>query len=693
MAAALAWGDCGLNLPENSKSGQQRAVLDALPVLVFLERAGTIVFANAEARSLLGTEGDWVQRPVEDVLWGLSPGTAEPRTPLMGSQRGSPFHAMLAGKGGRMIAVEGTYSILDLDSRDGVIVAQAYGRERTPRPHLMEDVLASIPEGVAILHGAHVLYTNPAFSTMFGFSAEEVSGGDLADFIVPETRQSENAGLRKLVDEQGRVALETVCMNKAGELMDVSMHAAPLMVSGDRAGYVLTFRDIGERKEVEIKLQHDAMHDVLTGLPNRALFMDRLKLALSRRERRHERGCAVMFLDLDQFKALNDSLGHAAGDLLLAALAERLSAVLRPEDTAARLGGDEFAIVVENVSSAKDLETVAERVLGEMNRPFDILGHGVLMRVSIGAALADDRHEIPDHLVRDADLAMYRAKQDGGHRYAIFDRPLEAHIASKQERELEVRRVVSGREYEFRYQPIFRLATGYVVGFEALLRLRRQDGTLESFRELLPVADDTGLSISLSRETIEAACRQLLAWDLAIPGNGLGLNINLTARQFYNDELVEQFKRLTAISGIPPSRIMFEVPENVLNHDADRALAIVQRVVECGARVALDNFGANLAPLNHLLHMPISLVKLDTKLTAGATGGVGQVALLESLVHLCRVVGMDVLAQGIETREQAMALHELGFELGQGYLLGGALDTVQAQQIVIRSRARSGESA
>ncbi|HTX75217.1 MAG TPA: EAL domain-containing protein [Terracidiphilus sp.] len=687
MAAALAWGN-GLNLPENSESGQQRAILDALPVLVFLERAGNIVFANAEARHLLGVEGDWVQKPVEDVLWGLFPGTAEPRTPLTGSHRGSPFHATLAGKGGRMTAVEGTYSILNSDLQQGVIVAQASGRDRTPKPRLMEDVLASIPEGVAILHGSHVLYTNPAFSTMFGFSADEVSGGDLVDFIVPETRQSENIMLRKLVDEQGRAALETVCVNKAGELMDVSLLAAPLMVSGDRAGYVLTFRDIGERKEVETKLQHDAMHDVLTGLPNRALFLDRLKQALSRRERSRERGCAVMFLDLDQFKALNDSLGHAAGDLLLVAVAERLSAVLRPEDTAARLGGDEFAIVVENVPSVKDLETVAERVLTELNRPFEILGHRVQAQISIGAALADDRHEIPDHLIRDADLAMYRAKQDGGHRYAIFDRPLEARVSSEQERESELRRVVSGREYEFRYQPIFRLETGYVEGFEALLRWRRQDGTLESFRELLPVADDTGLSISLNRETIEAACRQLHAWDQAIPGNGLGLDLNLTARQFYHDELVEQFKRLTGISGIHPSRIMFEVPERVLNHNADRALGIVQRIVDCGARVALDNFGSSLAPLNHLLHLPISLVKLDTKLTAAATGGGGQIALLESLVHVCRAVGAELLAQGIETREQAQILHDLGFGLGQGYLFGGALDGAQAQQVVIRSRAR-----
>lgn len=691
MAAALAWSEIRLNLPENSESGQQRAILDALPVLVFLEREGIILFANAEARRMLGVEGDFAPRPVEDVLWGLFPGTAEPRTSLTGTQNGSPFHATLAGKGGRMIPVEGTYSILNPEAREGVVVAQASGRERTPKPRLMEDVLASIPEGVAIVHGSHVLYTNPAFSTMFGFTADEMSGGDLADFIVPETRLSENAMLPKLVDEQGRVSLETVRLTKAGELIDVSVLAAPLLVNGDRAGYVLTFRDIGQRKEVETKLQHDAMHDVLTGLPNRALFLDRLQLAMSRLERRRERGCAVMFLDLDHFKALNDTLGHAAGDMLLVAVADRLREVLRPEDTAARLGGDEFAIVVENVPSFRDLEAVAERILAELNRPFELLGHRVQAQVSIGAALATEHHETADQLIRDADLAMYRAKQDGGHRYAIFDRPLEAQVSSQQERESELRRVVSRREYEFRYQPIFRLATGQVEAFEALLRWRRPDGTLESFRELLPVAEETGLSISLSRETIEAACRQLIAWDRAIPGNGLGLNINLTQRQFYHEELVEQFKNLVAASGVHPSRILFEVPETVLNHDADRALAVVQRIVDSGARVALDNFGSNLAPLNHLLRLPFAMVKLDTKLTAGVTAGSGgQIALLESLIHLCRAVGVHVLAQGIETREQAVALHGLGFELGQGYLLGGALDSAQSEQAVLRSRARAG---
>ena len=216
-----------MNLPENANSVEQREILDALPVLVFLERAGQIVFANAEARRAMGIgDSEWVQRPVEDVVWGLFPGTAEPQTLLTGGKVGSPFHATLACKGGRMTPLEGTYSILDPDLREGVIVAHLANRERTQKPRLMEDVLASIPEAVAIVHGGKVLYTNPAFSQMFGFSPEEVSGGNLRDFIVPETRQHENAMLQKMLSEQSRICVETVRMTKSGELVDVAMQVA-----------------------------------------------------------------------------------------------------------------------------------------------------------------------------------------------------------------------------------------------------------------------------------------------------------------------------------------------------------------------------------------------------------------------------------------------------------------------------------
>ena len=211
------------------------------------------------------------------------------------------------------------------------------------------------------------------------------------------------------------------------------------MVDGAKVGYVFTYRDIGERKQTEDKLQHDAMHDVLTGLPNRALFLDRLNLALARRSRRRDQSCGVLFLDLDRFKEINDVLGHAAGDVLLGAVAERLRAALRPHDSAARLGGDEFAVLVENILSAGDLEIVASRVLPEMERPFDIFGHSVQAGASIGVAMAGPEHTSAELLIRDADFAMYRAKQAGGGRYEIFDKHLEVTLTSQQERERELR--------------------------------------------------------------------------------------------------------------------------------------------------------------------------------------------------------------------------------------------------------------
>lgn len=680
--ATLPKGATGLNLPGNTDSDKQRELLDALPVLVFLERAGKIIFANVEARQMLGlTEGEWVQRPVEDVLWGLFPGTAEPQTLLTGTKKGSPFHATMPSKDGMLLPVEGTYSILDAEQREAVIIAHPGGRERAPKSRLMEDVLASIPEAVAIEHGHHILYTNPAFTRMFGYTAEEAGGGSLRALIVPETRLNEQTTLEKAVDEQGHVMMETVRANRSGEFVDVSLHSAPLMVDGARVGYVYTFRDIGDRTQTEDRLQHDAMHDVLTGLPNRALFIDRLNLTLARRARRPDQSCGVLFIDLDRFKEINDVLGHAAGDVVLIAVSERLHAVLRPQDSAARLGGDEFAVLVEGILNTSDLETVAKRVLAEMNRPFDIFGHPVQAGASVGAAMAGVDHTSSDHLIRDADFAMYRAKQSGGGRYEIFDKHLEVVVSSQQERERELRYRLDKRLLEFLYQPIFRLQDGRLEGFECLLRWRRADGSIDSFGDLLAVAEETGLSITLGRETMEAACWQLRSWHSTLPEVDIRLAVNLTHRQFYNPDLVLQLQRTLLASGADPSRLWFEVPESALNESPDAAVAILQRMVDCNVRIAMDDFGSGLAALNHLVRLPIDMMKLDAKLTAAATSVGRRQAMLESLLRLGRTLGLQVVAQGIETPDQLRALVRMGCEFGQGPLLSPGLDAGQALQL------------
>ncbi len=676
------------SLPENSDSARQQEILDALPVLVFLERAGRIVFANAEARQMLDlAEKAWLERPVEDVLWGLYPGTAEPQTLLKGTRRGSPFHATMPAQNGSLIPVEGTYCILNAERREAVIVAHAGGRERTPSPGLMEDVLSSIPEAVAIEYDNHLLYTNPAFTRMFGYTAEECSGGSLRRLIVPETRQNELAMLEKSVDEQGRAVFETVRVNRHGELLDVSMQAAPLRVNGAKAGYVFTFRDIGDRRQTEAKLQHDALHDVLTELPNRTLFLDRLTLALSRRLRRRERSCGVLFVDLDRFKEINDALGHAAGDELLVGVARRLSLVLRPQDSAARLGGDEFVLLVDDVVGVPDLDTVAKRVLAELTRPFEIFGQPVLTGASIGVAMAGPDHTAPELLIRDADFAMYRAKQDGGGRIEIFDKHLEARVTGRQARERELRAVLNNRQFEIWYQPIYRLANGRLEGLESLLRWRRMNGEIGSICDLLEVADDTGLSMTLGCETLDAVCRMLRRWSDRLPQSELTVSVNMTHRQFYHPEMVTQISRGLAASGVNSARLLFEIAESTLNEDPDAAVAILQRMVDCNVRVAIDNFGASLAPLNQLVRLPVEVVKLAPKLTAAATSTGREQIVLESLIHLGHKLGLQVVAQGIETQEQWQELTRLGCEFGQGNFLSQALDPERTEQLAVHGRA------
>ena len=545
----------------------------------------------------------------------------------------------------------------------------------------VEDVLASVPEAVAVVRDYRVLYVNAAFTRIFGFSAGELLGGDLQDFIVPQTRRKESALVNKDVDRFGFVSLDTVRKNKDDGLVDVALEAGPLMVNGSKAGYVISYRDVGERKRLEARLQHDALHDALTGLPNRALFLDRLSVAFTRRSRSRGLNCGVLFLDLDRFKEINDTLGHAAGDALLVAVAERLRGALRPQDTAARLGGDEFAILVENILSVSGIEIVASRVLEAMGREFEVCGHTIHASASIGVAISGPDHAVPELLIRDADFAMYRAKQDGGARFDIFDKQLEVHVASLQENERELRHVLEKHLFEIWYQPIFRLQTGQLEGFESVLCWHREDGSMARLSDLLPMAEETGLSIDLGRETLEAVCKQLQTWTEVLPKSGFTLTVNLTQRQFYLPDLIAHVKRTLAASGADPARLLFEVDESALSDNPGAALAIFERLLGCNVRLAVDNFGSGLAPLNHLVQLPIDVLKLDPRLTLAATHTGRQVAVLESLIQLGLKLGVQVVAQGIKSREQLDVLLRMGCEMGQGPLLSPALQPSLAQKL------------
>jgi Amt family ammonium transporter len=381
---------------------------------------------------------------------------------------------------------------------------------------------------------------------------------------------------------------------------------------------------------------------------------------------------------MDRFKEINDTLGHAAGDVLLTSVADRLRGALRPQDSAARLGGDEFAVLVENILSIADLDVVANRIAKEMERPFEIFAHSVKSGASIGVAMAGPDHTAPELLIRDADFAMYRAKQAGGGRYEIFDKQLEGHVNDQQERERELRQALDTRQFEVWYQPIYRLENGKIEGFESVLRWRREDGSVEGFTDLLAVAEDTGLSVPLGRDTIETVCRQLRTWTAAMPEGDVTLTINLTHRQFYHPDMIAQLKTVLAATGVDARRLLFEISESTLTEKPEAAVAILQRMVDCNVRLAVDDFGCRLAPLNHLVQLPIDVVKLDPRLTLTAVSSGRQSAILESLIQLGHRLGIQVVAQGIDTQAQLDALCRMGCELGQGKLLSAALEPSRA---------------
>jgi len=669
-----------LNLPENSHDLQQQEILDALPVLVFLERGGELVFANREARHSLGMgDAEWVSRPVEDVLWGLSAGTAEPQTHLVGTRAGSAFHATLPTCSGQLLSVEGTYSILHSDRHEAIVVAHPTGTVRTPKSQLMEDVLASIPEAVVIVHSDHVLYTNPAFTQMFGYTGEEASGANLCELIVPDTRHDEPAMLAKEVDSTGRASMETVRRTKSGDLVEVALVAGPLQVHGSNVGYVLSFRDIGERKRAEFKLHQNALFDSASGLPTGGLFLDRLARVLSRTARRSGQHCAVLMLDLDGFRELNQSLGPAACDVLIRGVAERLRLFLRPEDSPSRISGDEFAILVEDLIDEEDLHSIASRVLDLVSQPIDVFGKIIRVTASMGAAMATTDHICGELLVRDAEAAMRRARLNGGNCLEVFKKGPES-ASRKRLHTLagELKNVLQRRRYEVWYQPIYRLKGGTLEGFESLLRLRRRDGSVDSFRHMLALAEDSGLSITLGRETMDTVCRQLRNWSENLAQRELTLSLNLTERQFYHPDMVPQLKKALEANGVDPSLLLFEVAEITLSRNQDAAALTLKQMSECGVRIAVDNFGARYAPLNHLAELPIDVVKLAPKLTAGATIAGRPSAVVDSLVHLGHALGMQVVAQGIETPEQLTALGNMGCELGQGHLFSYAIDPARA---------------
>jgi diguanylate cyclase (GGDEF)-like protein len=462
--------------------------------------------------------------------------------------------------------------------------------------------------------------------------------------------------------------METVRLHKSGQLIDVSILVAPISMSGIEVGNFVSYRDIREKKQSDARQQHDALHDPLTGLANRTLFLDRVQLTMARQQRHSELNFAVMFLDLDRFKAVNDNLGHASGDDLLVRMAARLRACLRPEDTVARFGGDEFAVLLEDVTNISDVIRIAERAQRDIRLPIELNGHEIFISASIGIAFGTLDHTSPEQILRDADFAMYQAKSNGHARHEVFDGSMHVHVAAQMRKEQDLKTALENKEFEVWYQPIYRLATGEIEGFEALLRWRRSDGEFTPPQEFLSTAEETGLIVPIGLFVLEQACQQLSRWAVALPDAKPCIDVNLSSRQFRDPNLIARLAELLAKWKVAPGQLRLEVSENAVNQDPEGALGVFQGLADLKVSAALDNFGAGLASMNHFLRLPIDLVKVDRRLIAYLPIPGKQAAILQAIFDLGRMLDVRMLAEGIERKDQLDALLKFGCDLGQGHL-------------------------
>jgi diguanylate cyclase (GGDEF)-like protein/PAS domain S-box-containing protein len=440
--------------------------------------------------------------------------------------------------------------------------------------------------------------------------------------------------------------------------------------------------DITDRRSAERKLQHDAFHDSLTGLPNRALFVDRVDQVLQRGLRENETRCAVLFLDIDRFKLVNDSLSHAVGDHLLIALAGRLAGVLRPGDTVARIGGDEFTLLLDGVVTEQSAAMVAERVQSSLAQPFSIDGHQLFVTASIGISLSTPRMTAAE-LLRNADIAMYDAKRRGRARYTLFDESMHRRVVDRLARENELRDAVERSLMPIHYQPIIDLATGAICAFEALVRWP-VGWTEVSPLDFIPIAEETGMIGALGLHVLRTALSELAAWRAAdLVSDDVYMSVNVSGRQLEEPDLPSQVSSAVAGAGVPPSALRLEITESTLMQEPEAIQRIVSEVCAAGVGLHLDDFGTGYSSLAALHQFPVDALKIDRSFVAAlGRDGTENDVIVRSTIALAHSLGLHVIAEGIEHAGQLRRLRTLGCEYGQGFLFSRPLDAAVTRQLL-----------
>jgi diguanylate cyclase (GGDEF)-like protein/PAS domain S-box-containing protein len=527
---------------------------------------------------------------------------------------------------------------------------------------------------------------NQGAERIFGYTAAQVIGQPLTLLLHAPLSQFFGGGIaQRLVTgftHLGGRPLEMIGKRKDGATFPAEVVLAQVRIAGEQfiTGIV---RDISERRAYEERLQHQAHHDPLTGLPNRALFLDRLNQALNR-ARRDGQQRAVLFIDLDRFKDVNDSWGHDAGDRLLVGVTARLRACLRDEDTLARQGGDEFTILLEAVADAGEAARVADRLATALDRPFPIEGQEHRITASIGIVMTQGVHLRAEDLLRDADIAMYRAKEAGKARYAIFDPAMQSGLLERLALERELRQALDTDRFVLHYQPIVDLATRAVVKVEALVRWPHPQRGFIPPTTFIPIAEESGLIRPLGRWVLREACRQARLWEQA--GLPVAVAVNLTAHEFQGATLIEEVTSALAATGLTPEHLLLEITESVAMRDVAATTATLATLRGHGVRVAIDDFGTGYSSLAYLKRLPVDTLKIDRAFIDGLGDDPEDTAIVEAIITLAHTLGLQVVAEGVETPAQAAQLRTLGCESAQGYLFARPLPASDLRALLALER-------
>jgi diguanylate cyclase (GGDEF)-like protein/PAS domain S-box-containing protein len=529
------------------------------------------------------------------------------------------------------------------------------------------------------------LQVNRALCKILGYSEREMIVTDFLTVIHPDDLSVAVEAIKRLRKGNSTIdQCEVRFQHKSGHKV-WGLWSASLAGGSHAASTPLVFQiqDITDRKRAEEQLQHEAMHDVLTGLPNRAMFIDHLELAIARAQRNEARKFAVLYVDLDRFKIINDSLGHAVGDQLLKEIAVRLWRCVRAGDTVARLGGDEFVLLLEDIYEESEAIEVAERIKSELAASFTLNGREVFTTVSIGLASSWTSYHQAEGLIRDADAAMYRAKSLGKNRHEIYDSAMHAQVNDLLQMETALRMAVERNELVVYYQSIVDLETFKISGFEALVRWNHPERGFISPANFIPLAEETGLIVDIGEWVLRDACRQMERWQKIFPSDPpLFVSVNLSSKQFIQSDLIQRVTQILEETKINPEGLKLEITESAVMDNVETATEMLKKLRALGIKLSIDDFGTGYSSLSYLHRFPIDTLKVDRSFVVNMSEDGENVEIVRTIVSLAQNLGMNVIAEGVETKEQLAALRKLGCENGQGYFFSKPVGAKAAENLI-----------